>query len=46
MSTLREQIANHTELEVRENYARHLEDWAETDTNVREIAKHIEAISS
>lgn len=33
--TLREQIAQRPIKEVRENYARHLEDWAETDSAVR-----------
>lgn len=37
-TTLRERIAHHQEADVREHYAKHLEDWAETDTFVRKEA--------
>lgn len=39
--TLREDIARRPEADVREHYARHLEDWAETDTFVRKEAAKV-----
>ncbi len=39
--SLREQIAQKPEAQVRELYALTLEDWADTDTKVREVALRV-----
>lgn len=40
-STLREDIALRPEATVRECYARALEDWAETDSSIRNLAVRV-----